>query len=165
MSVTPPPGLFGTQITPAAAVGALGLGYDVLKNQGNLNLSSMGSIATQQAAMGQVNQGYLQSGQLPPGVQQGITAQLGANQAAIKAQYANLGMSGSTMETQALQGAQQAATQEHLNLAMGLLKTGIGQTGLSADLYSSIVKLQGDENKGMMDAVSNFAAALAGGAS
>lgn len=165
MSAVTPPGLFGTQITPAAAVGTLGLGYDVLKNQGNPNIGALGSTASQENALGLQNQTYMQTGQLPPGLQQGITAQLGANQAAIKSKYASMGMSGSTMETQEMQSAQQAATQQHLNLAMDLVKTGIAQTGLSADLYGSIVKLQGSANDDMMKAVSNFAAALAGGAS
>ena len=44
-----------------------------------------------------------------------------------------------------------------------LMKTGLNETGLSTQLYETLVKLDQQNNQQLMSAISSFAAALGGG--
>ncbi len=72
---------------------------------------SLQTLGTNAATEGQALAGYLNSGTLPPGAQQAVSSATNAAKATMRSTYAKMGLSGSTMEAQALQEAdRQAAT-------------------------------------------------------
>lgn len=132
---------------------------------------------------GQGNQlsSYLTSGTLPPGVQTAIDNASADAIAAIKGNYASKGLTGSTMETQDINGVKSRATAEGASIAQNLLSsgltaeqaaaqisqslvnTGTAQTGLSAQIYQQLLGLNVNQNAATSQAIANLAAALAGG--
>lgn len=107
------------------------------------------------------------TGQLPPGAQQGINNALRDAQTAIRSKYANLGLSGSTMESQELSAAQDRATAAAFNEANQLTQTGLqalGMTGNAASEYQAIMADQLSQDQELQNALAAFAAASSGGA-
>lgn len=143
---------------------AAGLGYQAI--QGNQTPKGQNQIQGQAAQLnsqGQQLQGYLQNGTLPPGVQQSLTQAADQAKAAIRSQYAARGMSGSSAEAQDLANVDQQVQSQGTNIAMQLLQQGVQETGMSSQLYNTIMNanLQQDQNLG--GAISNFASSVAGG--
>lgn len=107
------------------------------------------------------------TGQLPPGAQTGINNALKDAQTAIRAKYANLGLSGSTMETQELNAAKDRAEAMTFQQANQLTQTGLqalGMTGNAGALYNEIMNAQLEQDQNLQQALANFAAAGSGGA-
>ena len=148
---------------PAAVVGALGLADTALKSQTVPQQGNLSGIAGNLNSESQQMLSYLQSGKLPPGAQQAVDAAMQANEAAIRQQYSAQGLSGSTMETQALEAARTEATTQALNLATQLTQQGVSEAQISAELYNNLAGLQTAQNADMSKAIADFAASLAGG--
>jgi hypothetical protein len=147
---------------PSAVVGALGLGYNLL-NQGNVKgLGALTQAAGAQEQQSQQLESYLNTGTLPSGLQAGLDQSLQAAQQEIKSKYASLGMSGSTAEASDLAYAQVNAQAQKAQMEMGLLDSGIKESGLSDDLLGQIVKINQAQDAATGQAISNFAAALGG---
>ena len=103
------------------------------------------------------------TGQLPPSAQAGIQQGLQDAISTIKSKYANLGLSGSTMEAQEISVAENAAQAQSFNEANALTQTGLqaagvsaGQTGQAATIYSNIINTVLAQDKALQDALANF---------
>lgn len=145
------------------AAGAGGILYDVMR--GTPKPPGYGALEAQAAqanSQSQLMESYLATGTLPPGMQAALTAATNSAQAAIKAQYANAGMSGSSAETQALQTAQQTAVTQGANIALQLYSQGLSQAQLADQIYSTIMQTAIQQDAALSSAVGNFAGALAG---
>lgn len=145
---------------PAVAGG--GLLYDVLK--GNQKPANYGAL---EAQAGQANQqagqleGYLTSGQLPAGVQASLDAAKQSAIAAVKGQYANRGMSGSSAEQQDLAGIEEQVASQGATIAQNLYNTGLSQAQLSDQIYAELMQAMVQQDQQMSTAVGNFAGSLA----
>lgn len=141
-----------------------GLGIAAL--EGNKQLPGQGQIsgaADQLSAQGKQLESYLQTGQLPPGVQQSLTSAGDAAKAAIRSRHAGSGTAGSSAEQQELAAVDQQISTQGAGIAMQLLNTGVNETNLSAQLYSEIMKSALAEDQGLATAIGGFASSLAGG--
>jgi hypothetical protein len=119
-------------------------------------------IAGQELGQGQQLQSYLQNGTLPPGVQQGINQSTNAAKAAIRSRYASMGQSGSSAEQQELSAVDAQAQAQGAQIAMGLLNTGINETGMSAGLYEEMLKNTLSSDQELGKAFGSFASSLSG---
>lgn len=149
---------------PGAAISAAGLGIDALESgkalEGERQLKQeAGSLASQ----GKQLEGFLQSGTLPPGLQQGINQASESAKATIRSQYASKGMSGSSAEQQDLAAVDQRAEAQGAQMAMQLLQTGISETGMASGLYEQLLGNAMKEDSQLGSAISNFASAASGG--
>ena len=128
----------GSWLLPAGVIG-----YDALKaNQGINNIPGAKQLSNEAAALagqGQSLQSYLQTGTLPPGVQQSIDQAKTAAVASIKSQYASRGMSGSSAEAQDVAAASERAATSGAQIAQQLLQSGISETQLSSQIYSQLL--------------------------
>ena len=148
---------------PSVAVSALGLGADALKgNQLAKGERQLQQQAGQMSAQGNQLQKYLDSGTLPPGVQQSINQAAAARKAQITSQYASMGMTGSSSMQQELAAVDSWAQGEGASVAMNLLNQGINESGLASQLYSDMAtrSIQQDANLGT--ALANFASSFGG---
>lgn len=107
----------------------------------------------------------LTTGQLPPGAQAAVNQATQSAQAAIRGKYAQLGLTGSTMEQQELNNVTQQAAGQVFQLADQLYGQGLSQTGLSNQLYSSILQAQGQQAGVTRNSLTNYASALGSGSS
>jgi hypothetical protein len=149
------------------AAGAGMLGYNMLQgSRTSANVKNISAQASQLGAQGQQLMQYLQSGTLPPGLQAGINNAKAAMTARIMANHAHNGMSTNPAENSAL-----AAELNNLDMqvfaavaAQGekLLTMGIDESKISADLYTTLERLQRDQSASMGRAIATFAAALGG---
>lgn len=140
-----------------------GLAYDAVKgNQQSDAQKSLGNLANSQNQQGQLLQSYLTNGTLPPGAQQWVDNQTSAQKAAIRSKYAQMGMSGSTAETQDLNGVDQQASSYMFQIASELLNTGISETSGSGTLYNYLMQQDNADQKQVSDAITNFVSALGG---
>ncbi len=152
---------------PASVIGALGLGYEAL-TQPKLPSESatVGAINDQAGALSkQATQleSYINNGTLPAGAMAQITQAANAAKATLKSRYAALGLSGSTSEATALAQVDQQIQGQIFQQGQTLLEEGIKESGLSADLYKAVLGETNAQNTIMSGAISNFAAAVAGG--
>lgn len=145
-------------------VPAAGLGYQAIKGQSPMpGEKQINTAADQLGKQGQQLSGYLQSGTLPPGVQQSINQGVESAKASIRSKYASMGMSGSSAEMQEISSAEMRGKTEGANIAMNLLQTGISESGLAAGLYQDIMKNALDQDKELGSALSTFGSSLGGG--
>jgi DNA repair exonuclease SbcCD ATPase subunit len=135
------------------------------------------NIASQQAATAQpliaagtalTNQ--TANGQLPSAVQSELDQQLQQQINQIQAQYAQMGLSGSTMEQQAIQNAQnqyqsQVASQLQSFMQQGVNDISQGNSDLSGagGTYQNLANTQLQQQQGMSTAIANLLKAFSGG--
>lgn len=149
---------------PGTVLGAAGLGLDALKQQTPMKgTNQINQIADQERQQGAQLQSYLNSGTLPAGLQQSLNQATESAKATIRSQYASRGMSGSSAEQQDLQAVDQRAQAQGAEQAMQLMQTGIGETGMSAQLYQSLLNGNLEQDKDLGSAIAGFASASAGG--
>lgn len=154
--------VIGENPTTALSVGALG--YDLLKGQ-QQPPGYNDILGTAKQLGGQANQleGYLSSGQLPPGIQQSLDAATRSADASIRSQYASRGMSGSSAEAQDVSNSKIAEAGQASNIAQQLYSQGISDAQISTQLYDTIMHQAMQEDADLSSAVGNFAYAMAGG--
>lgn len=183
----------------ATSVG--GLGYDLLNKSSSLpgqanlnqiastlqqgqagvagNIANEGSIASGLSNEGNLLSSYIQTGQLPAGVQQSIDQASAAAEASIKSRYAAMGASGSSAEAQdlanvrflaqsqgstiALQLLQQGTsdTTEAASITNAMVSQGVQETGLSDQIYTELLNLATQQNAQLGTALAGFATSLA----
>jgi hypothetical protein len=144
------------------ALAATPLALDLLRgNQQYKGENQLEQSAAQLSAQGSQLQNYLQTGTLPPGAQASINQAVAASQAAIRSQYASLGLSDSSAEAQDLAYAQTQGATQALNYAQSLLGTGISETNMSNALYQAIMNQSLQEDGQLSSAIGTFAAAAA----
>ena len=150
-------GLFGGS-TALGLLSAAPVALDLLRgNQPYKGQTQLQQSAAQLGQQGTQLQSYLQTGTLPPGAQAAINQATAAAQAAIRSQYASMGMSGSSAEAQDLAAAQQAGVTQATNMASQLLSTGIQSTQMSDQLYQDIMNQSMSEDNDLSSAIGNFA--------
>lgn len=146
-----------------SAVAGLGLARSMLSPDKLAGMDDLKANAAALQAQGAQLGGYLQNGTLPAGAQASLDSAVKSGEAAIRSKYAGLHQSGSTAEIQEINDLHQRAAAHSFDMANTLLNTGLKETGMSSDIYAKLMGLQQDENNATGSAVSNFAAALAGG--
>ena len=152
-------------LSPLSAAG-LGLGvggiaYDAIK--GNQPLAGEKALQGQATALqnqGSTMEGYLNSGTLPPGLQQSLTSASDAAVASIKSQYASRGMSGSSAEQQDIQSVSDTAVTKGAQIAMNLYSQGVAETGMADEIYTQLMQTALQQDQALGQAVGNFAGAL-----
>lgn len=151
---------------PGALISAAGLGVSALEgNKKSGAEKNLQAEAGELSSQGNQLQGYLNSGTLPPGLQAGIKQAADSAKATIRSQYASRGMAGSSAEQQDLAAVDARAQAQGAQMAMQLLQTGIGETGLASGLYEQLLNQSVANDKGLSSAIANFASSLAGGQS
>lgn len=154
-------GLLKSYGGPLIAAG--GLGLDLLRgNTPVAGESQLNTEAGQLATQGQQLQGYLQSGTLPPGVQQSITSASDSAKAAIRSQYAAMGGGNTSAMEQDLARVDQTAATQGAQIATQLLSQGVSETGLSEQIYSSLMNQATQQNAQLGSAIGSLATSLAG---
>ncbi|MBU6232488.1 hypothetical protein KGP36_07695 [Patescibacteria group bacterium] len=157
---------------------AAGLLYAMSRSQALPQQGNISGLAGEATATGQqlIQQGQglikpMTTGVLPASAQAQIDTAVQSAKAATRSEYANMGLSGSTMEGTALSNIDQSAIQERYNVAQQMATTGLseisaggGQTVQAAQLYQTLMQGQLGQDQFMGNAISNFSAALAGNA-
>lgn len=114
------------------------------------------------------------SGQLPTGAQAQVQQYIDQQTAQTKARYASLGLTGSTMESDALNNVQTGAASLQFSIAQQMAQTGLqaiqqslqglnieGQAdSTQAGIYENLMKAQTSENQSVLSTIGNFASSL-----
>lgn len=151
-------GLKGDQILPLVGTAAAAL------RGPPGDIKALTAMANRFGQQGEALSSYVTNGTLPPGLDSALKQATRASVANIRGTYANLGLSGSTMEAQAVNAAEEQASAQAFSYARDLLTSGIQESGLSAQLFSAIMASQEQSDQSLMNAISGFSAAAAGGA-
>lgn len=149
-------------LLPAAALGYQALSQPSLPNPSTITGAQQGT-AGNLTSQGQSLLNSLNTGQLPAGAQQTLDQATASAKARIRSQYAGMGLSGSTMETQALNQVDQQAEAQKFQMIQDLVKTGITETQLGDQIYDSLLKSTLAQDQALSNSISRFAAASAGG--
>lgn len=150
---------------PSTAISAAGMGLNALKSNTQLQgQEALAATASQTATQAKQLQEYLEKGTLPPGVQASVNQAADSAKAAIRSQYANKGMSGSSAEAQDLAAVETQKAGQGAEIAMQLLQTGIQEAGLSSQIYNYLMSTSYARDKDLQSSISNFASSLNGGA-
>lgn len=157
-------------------LGAGQLGMSLLKGQQplpgsaqiNAAAGTVGAASAGLVGQGQTLTGYLQSGTLPPGVQQGIDQAAASAKASVRAQHAQHGTSGSSAEAQELANVDSLAATQGATIATQLLQQGVSEIssgisgqGLSAQIYQYLLQNALTQDQQLGQAIGSFASSLA----
>ena len=148
---------------PALLLGAGALGADLLL--GNQPLPAEAQVqnaSAEQASVGNTLSAFGLSGTLPSGLQDAINMNTNAGIAAVRSQYGQLGLTGSTMESQAIQQIKEAATAQQATLANQLLSQGAQWTGMSNQELNTLLQTQMAQDAALTQAIGTFAGGIAG---
>ena len=149
---------------PTLALGGAALGFDVLRGSSQpKGYNQIGQAALQAQQQSKTLEGYLTSGQLPPGIAQSLNEATNAAMATIRSQYASRGMSGSSAEAEDIANAQTARASQAANIAMQLYNQGVSESQISSQLYSTIMNTALQQDSEFSNALGNLAFAMAGG--
>jgi len=162
-------GLFGNNPALQTALGTGVVGLDLLKGlQTPPGVSSLKDLAGQEknlATAGQAQEWAGNNGVLPAGANAKVQQNLNASIAAIKSNYAKMGMSGSSAETADINAAQQAALAETFQIGQGLAQQGLSEvtsaTGLEGTLLGQILQAETAQDTALGQSLAGFAGATA----
>lgn len=152
-------GKYGGDIAQAGILGAESI---VQQNKLNSLEAPLTNAAKQAKQQGNALDSAIFGGQLPAGAQAAVNQSTQAQKAQVRSTYANLGLSGSTMEADALAQVDQAAAAQTFNFAQNLLQTGLGQLGASSGYYNDIIKAQMQQDQDLGSAFTGLAAQFLG---
>ena len=124
-------------------------------------MNQMSSAAQQLAAQGGQLQNAL-NGSLPPAAQGALNQASNSMKAHVRSQYAQMGLSGSTMEAQAMASVDETVAAQGYQMTMQLYNAGVQESGMANELFNQIMQTNQAQSQGLSSAVSNFAGALAG---
>lgn len=144
-----------------------GLGFNILNgSKDSAERKALGTSAAGLNAQGQTLMQFLQSGNLPPGLQMQVQKASDAAKARIVQNHAQNGMptdpSQNSALAQELNNVDQQAMIETAKIGQQLLTTGINETGLADDLFAKLIGIDKAQAQSTGLAISNFAAALGG---
>lgn len=131
-------------------------GQQALPNQNQLT-----GIAQQDQQIGKQLTDILNTGKLPSGLQTGFDQAAAAQKAHVRSQYAGMGLSGSTMEQQALQQVDLQTQAQIGQTITALVQQGLGASGAAAGIYQQMQEPLLAQDKQLSDAIAQFAASLA----
>jgi hypothetical protein len=127
-------------------------------------------IAGQQAKFAKTTEQNLLSGTLPPGAEAAVSQGMQDAIATIKGRYAQMGLTGSTMEADAIAHAQEQATIQRFTIADQMAQTGVSAISsatqalnLESNVYNNIMNAVLAQDQGLANAISGFANAAAFG--
>lgn len=146
----------------ALELGAFGLAASRGSSQPK-GYNQIGQAALQAQQQSKTLEGYLTSGQLPPGIAQSLNEATNAAMATIRSQYASRGMSGSSAEAEDIANAQTARASQAANIAMQLYNQGVSESQISSQLYGTIMNTALQQDSEFSNALGNLAFAMAGG--
>lgn len=144
-------------IAGGAGVAGLLQGQGSIPNKGALQTNA---ATTQQAALPLISSAT--TGQLPQGQENQLDQTLQSQINQIKAKYAGMGLSGSTMEQQDIQQAQNAIEGQRATMVQQAVAEGTGLLGLSNQSFSAIAQEQAAQDKNFQDALTALAQAFGG---
>lgn len=144
-------------LMPAASLGATAL----LGNTAAKGTTQVSQAAAQLSTAGQQLQTYLTTGTLPAGVQASINSASESAKAAVRSQYAKMGMSGSSAEMADLQHVDTVATTQGTDIALKLMQQGVADTQISAQLYGELMNNAMASDKNLVSALSALASSSA----
>ena len=158
----------GIKNPSGAAIGAAGLGYSVLQGQQAAKYSpEMLAQAQSLNSQGQQLLSYLNSGNLPPGLQASLTQATSAAKAKVISNFASQGQNTdptqNTALAQTLLQIDQQALISTAQIGQQLMTSGIQETGLSSDLYKTLANIDQTQTANIGKAIANFASAVSGG--
>lgn len=117
------------------------------------------ALAKAAADVAKQNMGAL-NGELPEGAKLSIANALKDTTTGIRAKYANLGLSGSTMEAQDIAAAGERARAMEFDMAKQLTQLGLNAANISNSMYQQIANVALAEDRGLQDALAAFAQAM-----
>jgi hypothetical protein len=123
---------------------------------------SLQTLATNTGTQGAALSGYINSGTLPPGAKQAVDTATNAAKATLRSRFAETGLSGSTMEAQALSQVDSRAAAQTFQMADQLLAQGADFTKISGTLYDDLLKTQAGTDQEFQKALMTFAGGLGG---
>lgn len=161
----PPPSLFSQaagfmQDNYKWMLPALGIGYSALRPKAELPGAAQQEAYAQR--MGQIGQQMtepLLTGQLPAGYQSALDRMQRGAEAQIKSRYAQMGLSGSSMERQELAAVPQQMETQRLQIAQSLAAQGMQSMGLSNTAYNQLAQATLAQDKELANALATFGAA------
>jgi hypothetical protein len=157
-------------------LGGASLGAQLLnKQQGVPYLQQQQAIPAAEQALFQQQYGYgqhlqqpLLTGVLPPGQQAAVSKGLQDAISTIKGRYASMGLTGSSMEADAIANAQQQSVIAATNIEQTMAQTGQSAIqsatqalGMEAGVYNTIMNAVLQQDQNLANAVSGFANAAA----
>jgi trimeric autotransporter adhesin len=155
------PGISNSSLATLGLSGAL-LGYDALRgNEVPKGENAVSSTASQLGTQATQLESYLTSGTLPPGVQTALNQAAQSASAAIRSQYASLGMSGSSAEYTDLANVQNTIAAQGASIATNLLSQGVSEAGLASQLYGQIMQTSLAQDNQLSSALATLAASAA----
>lgn len=101
----------------------------------------------------------LNSGKLPEGAESMVQQAINDGEASIRSKYAQMGMSGSTMEKQEIQALHERAQGQRFSMANDLTNTGLTALNSSSAIYKAIMEGQLTQDQGLSDAIAGLAEA------
>jgi len=144
----------------AAEVGALGA--SLLKgNQKPPFYDQLQTEANQLSSQGKQMQNYLESGTLPPGLQQSLTTASQNAEASIKSYYAQHGMTGSSAEAQDLANLGTRVEQQGAQIALSLFQQGQSESQLAEGIYGQLMNVAVQQDQQFGNALTGLTTALA----
>lgn len=141
--------------------------------QGNLDAlaAQEKSLQGQQQQLGGELTQPLLTGNLPPEAAQSVSNAVNDAISTTKARYANLGLSGSTMEADAIANIQNQKSALTFQIAQQMATTGqaaltgaANALGLQDQVYSQLMQAQVQQDAALQQAIASFAGAAASGA-
>lgn len=133
--------------------------------------SQEASLQAQQQQLGGELTQPLITGNLPPEAAQSVTNAVNDAISTTKARYANLGLSGSTMEADAIANIQNQKSALTFQIAQQMATTGqaaltgaANALGLQDQVYSQLMQAQVQQDQALQQAIASFAGAAASGA-
>lgn len=161
---------FQTALAKYGLPASLAIGSEVM--QSGQNAKALKGFKSEQAAQqGIANNARSlataeQEGILPPGAQQSLQAQLSAARAATQAKYADMGMTGSSAESQDLQNLNTQAIQQQFQLGQAMATQGLteasGADANSMNLMKYVADTEAAQGTDLSNVLSKFAAMFAG---
>jgi hypothetical protein len=116
--------------------------------------------ATSMAEQGQMMRSYLNSGTLPPGMQETLNAATAASKAAIRSNYAARGMTGSSAQIQDMNAAAEREAAQANQIASQLFQQGLSESEASNQIYLDLMNTQMQQDQAMSQSVGKLVAAL-----
>lgn len=130
-------------------------------NSAGPNEAALAAQAAHYRAQGGQMENYLLSGTLPPGLQGTLNSAGDSATAAIRSGYASRGMSGSSAEAQDIANEQARLVSQGSQLAEGLFKQGLSESGMADGIYTSLMQSETQRDTQLGSAISGFGQALA----
>jgi hypothetical protein len=148
---------------PGLVLGAGALGAQALMgSQPSKYENQLSTAAGEAGTMARTLSTYQLTGTLPSGLQSVVDRYQNNAISTIKSQYAQLGLSGSTAEAQAIAGVKQTSAIQVAELADKLATQGIKWEALSHDDMVNLLKAEQSRDQSFTQALTTFASGLAG---